>query len=122
NYRTERRCAASSCIAIKSLLLYAYGKTQWVINAQWPIYVTHAAAKRLHIGDEESTLNIVIQMETFAAGQVHGSLERPALIALVLKARARYQRLRRGKRQVLDTPGANIFSQHRHGQLVTKLV
>src|SRR5215467_8799758 len=61
-------------------------------------------------------------MKALSAGKVHGSVERPALIHLVLETRAGYQRLRRGKRQVLHTPRPDIFSQHCERCLLAKLM
>src|SRR5436305_10861240 len=61
-------------------------------------------------------------METLSAGKVHGAVERPAIIRLVLETRSGDQRLRRGKRKVLYAPGADIFSQHRERCLLAKLM
>src|SRR5690242_12964056 len=61
-------------------------------------------------------------METLSAGKVHGAVKRPAIIRLVLKASSGDQRLRRGKRQVLHTPGADIFSQHGERSFLPELM
>src|SRR5258707_8182176 len=102
--------------------MQAYRISQRIIDIQRSIYVANAAAKGFHIRDEESALNVVIQVEPFSAGKIHGSVERPAFRGLVFKARAGHKRLRRGKSQLLYSPGADVFSQYRKRHFLPKFM
>src|SRR5215475_9271900 len=81
-----------------------------------------AAAQRLDIGDEESTLGVVIQMETLSVSERQCRVNGPAFTRFHLYFHSRHQNLRDSKLIALDTPGAYVRHQAGHSRFVAKLV
>src|SRR5262245_38132626 len=81
-----------------------------------------AAAQRLDIGDEESTLGVVIQMETLSVSERQCCIYGPAFTRFHLYFHSRHEDLRDRKLIALDTPGAYVRHQAGHSRLVAKFV
>src|ERR1700724_3834019 len=76
----------------------------------------------LHVRDEESTLEVVIQVEALAPAEIKSSIHGPAVIGLEFKTHAWNQYLRGGKTQVLYPPRPHHLTQPGDGKFLAELV
>src|SRR3954467_15696190 len=115
--RTEHRLIAASKIR-KILLLDPDGESKRMLDGDLAGAVCHATAPRLDIRDEETALHVVIRVKSLTAREGERAIHAPTIVGLIGEFGRGTHHLRRREQVVLHAPGADVFAQSAHRQLV----
>src|SRR5262249_26356461 len=121
-HRPKRRSLADAVIVVKRLLLKARRETERVIHRNGPGSIADAAPQRLDVGNQDPSLNVVVEIEPLTMGEAAGRVHRPAWGGFHLHAHARHENLRGGKFGALDPPGTYVSGEPSDAYLVAPLV
>src|SRR5262249_23136925 len=102
--RAEGRRAALSRKIEERLLLQAYGYAQRILHHHAARAIVETTMDRPHISDEKTTVEVVKLMESFAALEVEGSADFPAIIRLDIKTHTRNHGLGDSEIEILHAP------------------
>src|SRR5215469_3850180 len=120
NNRSEHRLSVASKIW-KCVLLQPDRESERILDGNVATHANYVPAEWFVIRDEESALDVVINVKSFSSIEGNLSVDGPAPASSVFEAGCRAHRLRSGKKQILYAPRTNVFAHQRHFQILAEL-
>ena len=115
-----RRSAAGEIKVVRCLK--PERESQRILDGNRSPTIVHSSVEWSLVIDEKTVLDVVIVVETHASGEGKIALDTPAIIDVVFKLPGRPHCLREEIVEVLSAPGADVFAERGHLEILAELV